>query len=117
MRAWRGDRGPRSPEPAAVGEVLAGLLRERVLAQGVSVGRLARRWADVVGERLAAETAPVRLEGGILTVSVSTAAWGAQVRFLVAEVRNGANRTLGNDAVKEVRVAVRSQGLEARKPL
>ena len=117
MRAWRGDRGPRSPEPAAVGDVLSGLMQERVLAQGVAVGRLAKRWTDVVGERLGAETAPVRLEAGILTVLASTGAWGTQVRFLAQDIRKGANRTLGNDAIKDVRVMVRPDDMEGRQGL
>src|SRR6266516_3893813 len=72
----------RSPEPAALGEVMSGLMRDRVLAGGLRVGLLARTWPQVVGERLAAETAPVRLDGGILVVAAADGPWGAQARFL-----------------------------------
>jgi predicted nucleic acid-binding Zn ribbon protein len=106
-RRWP-ERGSRSPELSPVGDVVSGLLAERVLAQGITVGRLAKRWVEVVGALLAEETAPVRFEGGVLTVAASTGAWSAQVRFLAEEVRNGANRTLGADIVTRVRVVVRT---------
>jgi predicted nucleic acid-binding Zn ribbon protein len=115
-KSWR-DREPRSTELSAVGDVLSGLLAERVLAQGVTIGRLVKQWPDVVGERLAIETAPARLEGGVLTVWVSTGPWGAQVRFLAEDVRKGANRTLGSEVVKAIRVTVRPDANEGPKPL
>ena len=100
-----------------MGDVLSGLLAERALTDGVVVGRLVKRWAGVVGDRLARETAPARLEAGILTVSASSGPWGAQVGFLSEEVRKGANRALGTDAVRGVRVVVQPGGRGGSKPL
>jgi predicted nucleic acid-binding Zn ribbon protein len=74
--------------------------------RGLALGRLARSWGDVVGPRLARETAPFSLEQGGLVVSVSTAAWGAQVRFLAHEIRRRANEILGGEEVRTVRIAV-----------
>jgi predicted nucleic acid-binding Zn ribbon protein len=71
------------------------------------LGDLARRWDEVVGERLAHESQPVRLaDGGLLVVRVSSSAWGAQVRFLADEVRRNANRAIGADVVQDVRIVV-----------
>jgi len=92
-------------------------MNERVLAKGIVVGRLAGEWAEVVGERLAQETAPARLEAGTLTVSASSGAWGAQVQFLSEELRKGANRALGEDIVKRVRVVVQPEGESRPKSL
>jgi predicted nucleic acid-binding Zn ribbon protein len=78
---------------------------------------LAHRWEEVVGERLARETSPARLQAGILTVSASTGPWGAQVGFLAEEVRKGANRALGTDVVRGVRVVVDPGGRGGPKPL
>jgi hypothetical protein len=107
----------RSAEPEALGEVVAGLMRDRVLAGGLRVGRLARTWPDVVGGRLAAETAPVRLDGGILVVAATDGPWGAQARFLAEEIRKQANRALGEEAVKRVHVVVDPGRSDAPKPL
>jgi hypothetical protein len=74
--------------------------------RGLALGRLARSWEEVVGTRLAQETAPFSLEEGSLIVSVSTGAWGAQVRFLAHEIRQRANEVLGKQEVRMVRVSV-----------
>jgi predicted nucleic acid-binding Zn ribbon protein len=92
-------------------------MTERVLSQGLMVGRLARGWVEVVGERLAEESAPARLEAGTLTVSATSGGWGAQLQFLARDVRDRANRALGSDAVKRVRVVVDREASERPKPL
>lgn len=97
----------RSPDAHDVGSVLDGLLAGRQWRSGLRLGRLAAAWAEVVGERLAEESAPIRLdEGGVLVVRASSAGWAAQVGFLRREIREGANRTLRSEGVKEVRVVV-----------
>jgi predicted nucleic acid-binding Zn ribbon protein len=114
---WRDAGRPRGGDPTSVGEVLQGLMAERILSQGVVVGRLAGEWVEVVGERLAQETAPARLEAGTLTVTATSGAWGVQVQFLAEDLRRGANRALGEDLVKRVRVVVRERPDHCSKPL
>lgn len=106
-KGWRGRRDERTASETPLGEVVSGLLREPAFARGVAVGTLASRWADVVGPRLAAATAPSALDAGILTVAATSGPWGTQARFLGAEIRARANATLGVDAVRDVRVVVR----------
>jgi predicted nucleic acid-binding Zn ribbon protein len=100
------DRRPRSPDVHPLGEILDGLLKERPIARGLPLGRLAARWSEVVGDKLAEETLPVRLEGGVLSLAVTTSAWGAQVSFLASDIARKANELLGSKDVKEVRVHV-----------
>ncbi len=113
-KGWRGRRDRRTLEETPIGDVLDGLLREQVFARGLPIGRLAAEWSAVVGPRLAAETAPVTLEHGVLVVAASTGPWGAQARFLFDEIRVRANEALGGDEVKRVQVVVRG---DPRKPL
>lgn len=105
-RGWRDGDRPRSPEPSAVGDVVSGVLRDRAFASGVSVGRLGLAWEEVVGERLARESAPARLEGGTLVVEARSGAWGAQLTFLSEDIRRRANETLGGTQVERIRVVV-----------
>jgi hypothetical protein len=77
------------------------------------VGRLAGAWSEVVGPRLARETRPVALEGGVLVVAATTGPWGAQARFLAGEIRRRADAALGGGAVRDVRIVVRPEGPEA----
>jgi len=107
----------RSDDTFPIGDVLSGLLGKRVFAEGMRLGRLARRWPEVVGERLAAECRPVRLEAGNLVVAASSGPWGVQVKFLSEEIRNGANRTLEGEPVKRVTVVVDDAIHRGPKPL
>jgi hypothetical protein len=101
-------RDARSAEPAAIGDIVDGLLAEGVFARGMPIAKLAATWPQVVGERLAAETAPLSLEAGVLTVGAATGPWGAQARFLHQEICRRANDTLGGDAIRAVRIVVRN---------
>jgi predicted nucleic acid-binding Zn ribbon protein len=113
-KGWRRDQRRRSSTEVPLGDVLDELLRERVFARGAPIGRLATRWAEVVGPRLAAETAPVSLEQGVLVVAATSGPWGAQARFLAAEIRRRANEVLGEELAARVQVVVRP---DARKTL
>jgi len=109
-KGWRYRKDERSSDETQIGAILDGLMRERVFARGAPIGQLASDWASVVGERLAAASAPVSLDGGVLIVSTTDGPWGAQVRFLAGEIAKKANVALGSDEVKRVQVVVRPSG-------
>jgi predicted nucleic acid-binding Zn ribbon protein len=113
-KGWRRRSDRRSTSEVPLGVVLDELLREPVFARGAPIGRLAASWAEVVGPRLASETAPASLEQGVLVVAATSGPWGAQARFLAEEIRRRANEALGEELVGRVQVVVRP---EARKPL
>jgi predicted nucleic acid-binding Zn ribbon protein len=113
---------PRDPKvrvegTTPIGDLLSGLLGRKEFAEGMRLGRLAKAWPEVVGERLANECRPVRLEAGNLTVAASSGPWGAQVKFLSGEIQKGANRALGGDPVTRVAVIVDDGLAKAPKPL
>jgi predicted nucleic acid-binding Zn ribbon protein len=108
--SWRRDKRPRSEDVHPIGEILERLLAEKPIARGLPLGRLAARWADVVGPKLAEETVPVGLERGVLDLVVSTQAWAAQVGFLGPDIARKANEVLASEAVREVRARVGSRG-------
>lgn len=101
----RRDSG-RSDEMKPVGGVLREAMGSERFRRGLALGRLARSWDVVVGAPLARETEPLSLDQGGLLVSVSSGAWGAQVRFLAPEIRRRANEVLGAPEVRVVRVTV-----------
>ena len=108
-KGFRGRKIERTARETPIGDIVDGLLRDRVLARGVVVGRLAASWEGIVGQRLASETAPVSLEGGVLMVAATTGPWGAQARFLADEIRRQANAALGSEEVARVRVVIRRE--------
>jgi hypothetical protein len=101
-----GSADDRRKEPQALGEVIRGVLGSGPMRSGMALGRLARSWDRVVGERLAGRSAPKRLERGGLVVSAASSSWAAQVTFLSQEIRRRANGILGSEEVRSVRVVV-----------
>ncbi|MET0799762.1 MAG: DUF721 domain-containing protein [Actinomycetota bacterium] len=108
-KGFGGRKRPRSEDAVSLGEIVEGLLREQVFSRGMPVAQLASRWPEIVGERLSAETTPMALDAGVLTVGVSSGPWGAQARFLHEEIRRNADEALGGDAVRRVHIVVRER--------
>ena len=102
------DRGEPGGE-ATLGDALRGILDQPRLRPGLALGHLAKTWNAVVGERLAAHTWPVALDGGVLVVAATTPARGAQVRFLAEEIRRAAASAAGDVPVRSVRVTIRPE--------
>ncbi len=86
-KGWRTRKDPRTGDMVQLGDIVDGLMREEVFSRGIPIAELASKWPQIVGERLAAETAPTALEGAVLTVSATNGPWGAQARFLHEQIR------------------------------
>lgn len=99
----------RSGEVEGLGSVLDGLLQGRPWRGGMVLGDLARRWSEVVGDRLAEESRPSGLEGDVLTVKATSAAWATQIGFLAEEVARRSNDLFGRPVVGSVKVLVDSE--------
>ena len=108
-KGFRRRSGDPSSEPVELGHVIDNLMADQVFARGMPVAQLAAAWSSVVGERLASETAPATLEGGVLTVTATSGPWGAQARFLHEEIRRRADEALGGGQVTAVRIIVRNR--------
>jgi predicted nucleic acid-binding Zn ribbon protein len=114
-KGWRTRAEERTMRDTPIGSIVDELLvRERAFARGLPVGRLANEWTEVVGPRLGSVSAPVSLDGGVLTVAASTGPWGAQARFMTDEIKRRANERLGSDVVFKVQIVVRP---DPRKPV
>ena len=108
-KGFRRRSGDPSSEPVELGDVIDNLMADQVFARGMPVAQLAAAWSSVVGERLASETAPATLEGGVLTVTATSGPWGAQARFLHEEIRRRADEALGGGQVTAVPFIVRNR--------
>ncbi len=108
-KGFRSRKDERSLHESRLGEVVDALLNEPAFARGRAIGHLAARWPDVVGPRLAAESAPVSLDHGVLVVAATTGPWGAQVRFLADQIRRRADEAIGDGSVTRVHVVVREE--------
>jgi len=82
---WRPLPGRVLP-PSRVGEVLDRTLRSLGTPSIAGVEVLFDRWAEVVGEAMAARTQPVKIDGDTLVVRCDEPAIATHVRYLQAEL-------------------------------
>jgi predicted nucleic acid-binding Zn ribbon protein len=97
-------------EPAPVSEAMGRLVAERGWGERMALGRLKARWADIVGQQVAARSEPIRLEDGRLTIRVESGAWAAELALLGSSLASSAAHFLGPGKVREVAVVAGSIG-------
>jgi predicted nucleic acid-binding Zn ribbon protein len=103
-RAGRRSRskGPkRAPVPVAraMGELFAQLGIDGALRQY----NILMSWPDVVGEQIARVTTAMKIERGILFVSVATAPWRAELVFRKPEIIQKLNHEAGRLVIRDIR--------------
>ncbi|MFH0882410.1 MAG: DUF721 domain-containing protein [bacterium] len=60
------------------------------------------RWAELVGEAVAQQTEPIRLEKGRLVVRVKTSTWRHQLLFMRRELIATMNGRIGHKVIREI---------------
>lgn len=71
-----------------------------------AVVALHERWAEVVGEELAAHARPVAIERGRLSITVDNPAWANHLRWSESDVLARCARVLGEGVVTSVSTRV-----------
>ena len=96
------DRRPRT---------LGSALREAVapLAPKTPLARVQSVWAEAVGERVAAEAAPVAERDGVVTVACRSAAWAEQLDLLASETLEKVRERVPEGTLRELRFRVGSE--------
>jgi predicted nucleic acid-binding Zn ribbon protein len=78
-----GDRGPVDGFvrlQAILDDVVTSLAGPRTTAK--ALGSVFTDWAAIVGDTVAEQTTPLRLERGVLLIGVAQPAWAAQLKFM-----------------------------------
>lgn len=105
-----GEPGPDAVASRAlspVGEGLRALAAQRGWQSHLAAGDLTAAWEQVVGPQLAGQTAPLRLQGGVLVLAASSSLWAAEVRQLTRVITERINERFGDGTVRQVTVSVR----------
>lgn len=90
----------------AVDSVVRSLQGGRQPPGAAAVGGVFGRWADIVGEAVAAHVQPIRLDRDRLVVEVSDPVWATQMRLLTDRVRARVAEVTGTTVESvEIRVA------------
>ena len=94
----------RRKKPSALGDVLAGVLRESGIAERVEQARLIPEWPALVGAQIAAVTEPTSIAAdGTMFVRVTTNAWMNELSLMEPELLRALNSTEGRAPVKRIR--------------
>ncbi len=111
---WEPLPGAREAGPSRVADSLDRLVRHLGGPSADVTTSLVRRWPELVGPNVGANSRPVRLRDGTLTVAVADPAWATQLRFLEATLLERLQAELGADAVSAIEVRVRAGALRDR---
>ncbi len=97
--------GGNDPKPVATGldRVVRGLGGPSV----ETVGGVFGRWAEIVGDNVAAHTRPIAVRGRALHVAVDDPAWAPELRFLEGRILERLEAVVGTGEVDRIEVRVR----------
>jgi len=93
-------------KPDLLGNVLEGVLKASNLEIDLSIRKLWKQWADLVGPTVAQNARPAAIKGKLLLVNVSSAPWMQQLQFLKNELIGKLNGAFEKDAVADIRFQI-----------
>jgi hypothetical protein len=97
-------------DPVSIRSVLFDGARRWGLDHPIESARIFSRWAELVGEQVAARCEPVSLSRGVLKVRAASAPWASELRYLAPEVIRRVNAGVGREVVRELKVMLPSAG-------
>jgi predicted nucleic acid-binding Zn ribbon protein len=99
---------PARKKPSAIGDVLAGVLKESGLAARVEQAAIIPEWASLVGPQIASVTEPTSIAtDGTMFVRVTTNAWMNELSLLEPELLRALNAKPGRVPVRRIRWLLR----------
>lgn len=95
---------PAKKKPSALGDVLAGVLKDAGISARVEQAGIIPEWAGLVGGQIAAVTEPQSIAAdGTLFVHVTTNAWMMELSLLEPELLRALNAKEGRAPIRKVR--------------
>lgn len=95
-------------KPAALGDVLAGVLANAGITARVEQAGIIPEWESLVGPQIACVTAPQSISAdGTLFVHVTTNAWMMELSLMEPELLRALNGKAGRNPVKKIRWMMR----------
>ena len=99
---------PARKKPSAIGDVLAGVLKESGLAERVEQAAIIPEWASLVGAQIASVTEPTSITAdGTMFVRVTTNAWMNELSLMEPELLKALNAKEGRAPVRRIRWLLR----------
>jgi predicted nucleic acid-binding Zn ribbon protein len=100
----------RAGRTVGLSESLAQLSRRIGTAPPDTLAQVFARWAETVGETIAAHARPERIDGHALVVTVDSPAWASHLRTLATELLSKLSEAAGEGAPTTLVIRVRAIG-------
>ena len=92
----------RSRQPEKIGTVLTRTLKGLKIDRRVKEETTLLKWAEVVGERIASQSSPLRVKDSILFVRVENASWRNELVFLKGKIIKELNQSVRANVIKDI---------------
>lgn len=79
------------------------MLRKFGIDNAIAQNNALNIWNDVVGESVAKNAKPDRVEHGVLIVKVSSPTWRQELYFKKKEIIEKINHTIGKNVIRDIR--------------
>lgn len=98
--------GPDARDPALLGELVEGLLRESGWTQAFSAAQLHALWPQIVGVTNSEHASPESFDPGtgVLQVRTSSTAWAESLRLMLPDLRRAIDSAVGSGVVRDIRI-------------
>ncbi len=90
----------RRVEPIA--KILRDVVRDLGLGKKLNEQRAVVEWAEVVGERVAAHSRAMRVDGGRLLVEVDSSVWAQELSLMRRRILRDINERIGKGVIETV---------------
>ena len=92
----------RSTHPEQIGKILNRTLRNLQIDRRLREENIVLNWNRLVGERIASQAHPVRVEDSILFVRVENASWRNELHFIKRKIIEQLNRSVKDNVLKDI---------------
>lgn len=89
-------------KPNPISEVLQSLVHRKGWQDQYYQAKLDNKWAEIVGEKIAHETAVDSLKEGILTIRTTTSTWRTELTMRAEQLIEKINEELRTDVVEKI---------------
>ena len=108
LAQWRGIGPPLDPNEnvSRAGDLVSEILAKLQLEEGIDESQLRSAWREVAGEFVAAQTEPVSLQKGVLTLKVLQPSMRFHLEQSRGQILASLQQALGKKKVREVRLTI-----------
>ncbi len=87
----------------SIKKVLESVMREKDFTDNIEAYAIFGQWGDIVGQKVAAHTQPLRISGSVLYVEVDDHVWFAQLKYMKADMLKRIDRTVRPGLFKDLK--------------